>query len=85
MFSDAYDMATEAFSDIKRAGGEPIPDQKLMLAQIYSNLSISQELSRMIMDKGLTVRIEDAEPSEPGSPRLRSRNEVTYPSARPIV
>jgi hypothetical protein len=58
------DLATEAFDDIKRSGGEPTPDQKLALAQIHATLSVSQELSGMIEDKGLSVRIEDGKPSE---------------------
>lgn len=64
LWNNANDMANEAVSDIRKSGGEPIPDQKLALAQIYATLSVSQELSRMIMDEGLSVRIEDNKPSE---------------------
>jgi hypothetical protein len=62
MWGEAFDMATEAWDDIKRNGGEPTPDQKLALALIYSNLSVSQELSGMVEDKGLRVRVEPEEP-----------------------
>lgn len=64
IWHDAFDTATEAFDDIKRSGGEPTPDQKLALAQIYATLSVSQELSGMIEDKGLSVRIDDGKPFE---------------------
>lgn len=64
MWHDAADLANEARADIERGGLEPTPDQKVALAQVYATLSVAQELSRMIMDEGLSVRIDDVQPSE---------------------
>lgn len=63
MWGGAFDMANEAVEDIRRQGTGPTADQKIALAQVYATLSVSQELSRMIMDEGLTVRIDDEKPS----------------------
>ena len=64
IWHEAADLATEAASDIGKLGIEPTPDQKIALAQVWATLSVAQELSRMIMDEGLTVRLDDKPPSE---------------------
>lgn len=67
IWHEAFDLSTEAFDDIRKQGGEPTPDQKLALAQIYATLSVSQELSSMIKDEGLSVRIDTAPPMTLGA------------------
>jgi hypothetical protein len=60
MWHQAFDAANEVESQL---GEDATPDQKIALAQVYATLSVSQELSRMIMDERLTVRLEDASDS----------------------
>lgn len=64
IWHEAADLANAARQDIKRQGLEETPDQKSALAQVFATLSVGQELSRMIMDEGLTVRIEEPESTE---------------------
>lgn len=64
MWHQAADLANGAVDDIKKQGLEPNPDQKIALAKVYATLSVAQELSRMISDVGLTVRVDDATPAE---------------------
>ncbi len=64
IWHEAADLAGEALSDIRALGLAPTPDQKIALAQVYATLSVAQELSSMIEDKGLTVRLDDVPPME---------------------
>lgn len=64
MWHEAADLANNAVDDIKKQGLEPNPDQKIAFAQVYATLSVAQELSRMISDVGLTVRVDDVTPAE---------------------
>lgn len=59
-----HEAANGAVDDIKKQGLEPNPDQKIALAQVYATLSVAQELSRMISDVGLTVRVDDVTSAE---------------------
>jgi hypothetical protein len=66
--SSAYDRAAELAAKAEQGFLENQvdlrPDQALALAQVWANLSVSQELSRMIMDEGLSVRIDERKPSQ---------------------
>lgn len=64
IWHEAADLATDAQRDIEKSHGTATPDQKIALAQVWATLSVAQELFRMIMDEGLSVRIEDTKPAE---------------------
>jgi hypothetical protein len=61
----AFDLANEASNDIDKPTDPEMLDRKIALAQVFATLSVSQELSGMIEDKGLRVQIEES--SEPRS------------------
>lgn len=64
MWDQSVDAAIEAQDDIDKSGSPATPDQKIALAQVWATLSVAQELSRMIQDEGLSVRVESTKPAE---------------------
>ncbi|SNR43964.1 hypothetical protein SAMN06265360_10610 [Haloechinothrix alba] len=64
IWHEAADLANEAERDITHDALSPTPDQKIALAQVRATLSVAQELSRMINDEGLSVRVDSTPPAE---------------------
>jgi hypothetical protein len=66
--SDAYERAAELAGQAERGfldGQVDLnPTQALALAQVWANLAVAQELSRMVQDEGLSIRLDELKPSE---------------------